>query len=335
MGENTNTYPYPEPLSSGGAYVGPLTGGAAPSSILGYHNLSEVNAKLNNIAQSHPTIAKVYDLGKLYPWPNGTPKRTVHNRTLYALEVSDNPGSNESAEPDILYMGLHHAREWITVEVVIYVLEYIINNFQTNSTIANIINNTELWFVPVVNPDGFNYSQYGRDDINNTNSNQWRKNLNESNGSPGFQDYDWARGDGVDLNRNYGYKWGYDNSGSSGNPDNQLYRGSGPFSEVETQIIRDFSLAKQFRLAISYHSYSQLILFPWAYDDFDTPHDTLFNEIAKNMSQYNNYQYGNAKDGVIYNCNGETDDWLYNNLTCLAFTFELGTVFIPPPNQIL
>ncbi|WP_455391416.1 M14 family zinc carboxypeptidase [[Eubacterium] cellulosolvens] len=306
----------------------------SPLSIMGYHNLTEVEIKLHRIAQNYPAIAKLYDLGKLYPWPNGTPKQTVQNRSVYALKLSDNPGINESTEPDILYVSLHHAREWITVEVILYVLDYFLNNYQTNTTLGNIINTTELWFVPVMNPDGFHYSQYGRDDINNTNSNQWRKNCNETNGNPGFQDNDWARGDGVDLNRNYGYQWGYDNMGSSGNPNDVTYRGSAPFSEVETQLIRDFSLDMKFKLAISYHSYSQLILFPWSYDDFDTPHDALFNEIAKNMAQYNNYRYGNPKDGVIYNCNGEALDWLYHNLTCLAFTFELGTVFIPSPSLI-
>jgi murein tripeptide amidase MpaA len=307
----------------------------APTSILGYHNLTEVENKLQNIAKTYPSIAKLYNLGNLYPHQNSTPKRTFQGRSIYALKLSDNPAQNESSEPDVLYMGLHHSREWITVEVVIYFLEYILNNYQTNSTIWNIINNTELWIVPVVNPDGFHYSQYGRDDINNSNGNQWRKNLNETNGNPGFQNPSAATGDGVDLNRNYGYKWGYDNFGSSGDPNNHLYRGSGPFSEVETQLIRDLSIAMQFKLAISFHSHSQVILFPWAYDDYDTPHDLLFNEIAKNMSHYNNYIYGNPKDGVLYNCNGETCDWLYSNMSCLAFTFELGTLFIPPTSQIL
>lgn len=307
----------------------------SPITILGYHNLSEVEARLHYIAQTYPSIAKVFDLGVLFPHPNGTPKRTVQNRSLWALKISDNPGVNESNEPEVLYMGLHHAREWITVEAVLYFTNYIINNYQTNTTIGNIVNNTELWIIPVVNPDGFHYSQYVRDDINNTNSNQWRKNCNESNGLAGFQDYDWARGDGVDLNRNYGYQWGYDDTGSSPDPVNQLYRGTAAFSEVETQIIRDLALAREFSLAISFHSYSQWIIFPYAYDYYDTPHDALFSEIAKNMSQYNNYAYGNIKDGIAYPCNGETTDWLYYNRTCLGFTFELGTVFIPPTAQIL
>lgn len=309
---------------------------AAPVSILGYHNLSEVEAKLFSIAQTHPNIAKTFDLSELYPHPNGSPKRTFRNRSVYAIKISDNPGINESSEPDILYMGLHHAREWITVEMMLFLLDYLINNYKTNTTIGKIINTTELWLVPVVNPDGLYHSQNVRDDINNSNWNQWRKNCNETNGYPGFQDNDSASGDGVDLNRNYGYQWGYDNSGSSPNKDSLLYRGSAPFSEVETQLIRDLALARQFKLAITYHSYSDVILFPYAYDDYDTAHDALFNEIAKDMAQYNNYVYGNPKDGVLYNCNGEACDWLYANRSCLAFTFELyHNRYIPPPAQIL
>jgi len=219
-----------------------------PTTILGYHNLSEVETKLFNIAAKHPNIAKVFDLGKLYPGASGSPKRTAQNRPLYAIKISDNPAINESDEPDLLYMGLHHAREWISVEVMLYFLDYLIDNSVTNNTIKNIINNNELWLIPVVNPDGLFYSQNVRDDINNTNSNQWRKNRNESNGNPGLQDNDWARGDGVDLNRNYGYQWGYDNSGSSPDTNNQLYRGTAPFSEVETQLVRDLALARDFKL---------------------------------------------------------------------------------------
>jgi len=308
----------------------------APISILGYHNLSEVDAKLFYIEQTHPSIAKTFDLSELFPHSNGSPKRTVQNRSVYAIKISDNPGINESSEPDILYMGLHHAREWITVEMMLYLLDYLINNYQTNTTIGKIINTTELWLVPVVNPDGFHYSQYGRDDINNSNGNQWRKNCNETNGVPGFQNPSAASGDGVDLNRNYGYQWAYDNFGSSPDPDNLLYRGTAPFSEVETQLIRDLALARQFKLAITYHSYSDAILFPYSYDDYDTAHDALFNEIAEDMAQYNNYVYGNPKDGVLYNCNGEACDWLYANRSCLAFTFELHkSKFIPPPAEIL
>jgi len=306
-----------------------------PASILGYHNLSEVENKLYAIETAYPSIAKVFDLTKLYPYKNGTPKLTTQGRHVLALKLSDNPAVNESSEPEVLYMALHHSREWISVEVIMYFLDHVLNNYQTNTTLGNIINNTELWIVPIVNPDGFHYSQYVRDDINESNSNQWRKNMNESNGVPGFQDYDWARGDGVDLNRNYGYQWGYNNVDSSSDSNNSLYRGTAPFSEVETQLIRDFAVEREFKLAISLHSYSQAILFPWAYDDYDTAHDALFGEIAKNMSQYNNYVHGNPKDGVLYNCNGECTDWLYWNQTCLGFTIELGTQFIPIPSQIL
>lgn len=306
---------------------------AAPTSIMGYHNLSEVENKLFNIANSNPSIAKVFDLSKMYPHPNSTPKRTIQNRSVWALKVSDNPGINESEEPEVVYMGMHHSREWISVEVVLFVIDYIINNFQTNTTLNNIIKNNELWFVPVVNPDGFHYSQYGRDDINNSNGNQWRKNMNESNGSPGFQDKDWARGDGVDPNRNYGYKWGYDNQGSSPNAEDVTYRGTAPFSEPCTQLMRDLCEARNFTLAITFHSHGKLILYPWGYTNQPTPHGSLFNEIAREMSKYNGYT---CQQGYqLYPSNGDTTDWLYGNRGCLAYTLELGTQFIPLTSQII
>jgi murein tripeptide amidase MpaA len=171
------------------------TNSVAPLSILGYHNLTEVENKLFNIEAKYPNITKVFDLGKLYPHQNGTPKRTYQNRIIWALKISDNPAINESSEPEVLYISLHHAREWISVEAILYVIDYILDNYQANSTLAGLINNTEMWFVPVMNPDGFHYSQNTRDDINNTNSNQWRKNMNLTNGDAGFQDYNWAQGD--------------------------------------------------------------------------------------------------------------------------------------------
>ncbi|UCH88476.1 MAG: carboxypeptidase regulatory-like domain-containing protein, partial [Thermoplasmata archaeon] len=300
----------------------------------GYHNFSETIHILTQLEKTYPNIVKMYDLSQRYSYFNGTPKTTVYGNRLYAIKISDNPSLEESGEPAVLYVGTHHAREWITTETCIYIAKYLAQNYNTNTTVKKMVDSNEIWVLPVHNPDGFIYS-HSRDDINRSSgSGGWRKNRQETNGMPGFQNNGGSLGDGVDLNRNYGYQWGCDNVGSSGDPNYTTYRGKSAFSEVETQIMRDFALDRQFKTAISFHSHGQIIIFPWAYADLDTDHHPLFIEMAKEMSIYNGYAYGNAKSGIIYNCNGEFTDWMYNSIGTLAFTYELATAFIPPPAQV-
>ncbi len=174
----------------------------------------------------------------------------------------------------------------------------------------------------MVNPDGVEYSQNVYQ--------MWRKNKRDNDNDGVFE----RTYDGVDVNRNYGYMWGYDDWGSSPSPWADTYRGEHAFSEPETQAIRDLALQHSFVFSISYHSYGELILYPWGYVDEDTPDHKLFTDIAAEMASYNGYAYGNAKDGIIYNTNGDADDWFYGDLGTFAYTFELGTMFIPPESQI-
>jgi len=128
--------------------------------------------------------------------------------------------------------------------------------------------------------------------------------------------------------------WGYDNQGSSPYPWDETYRGAYAFSEPENQAIRNLALQHEFVFAISYHSYGQLMIYPWGYVDEDTSDHKLYTDIAAKMAEFNGYVYGNAKDDIIYNTNGDSDDWFYGDRGTLAYTFELGTMFIPPESQI-
>lgn len=300
----------------------------------GYRNYTETVQIMKNLETLYPGIVKMYDLGKRYPYFNGTAKTTRFNNSIWALRISDNPNLDEDSEPAILYTGLHHAREWITVEVCLYMMQHLSKYYNSNATIKDMVNSNEIWIVPIVNPDGFIYS-HEQDDINKSSgSGGWRKNMQETNGVPGFQTNSADTGDGVDLNRNYGYKWGYDNIGSESDPNGTTYRGPSPFSEPETQLIRDLALDRQFDTAVSMHSHGEIIIFPWGYKDADTPHHEIFLEMSKEMARHNNYQYGNPNSGIIYNVNGEFADYLYGTMETLSFTFELGTNFIPPSNLV-
>ncbi|UCC93480.1 MAG: Ig-like domain-containing protein [Thermoplasmata archaeon] len=274
----------------------------------GFHMFAEVEAKYRQAAIDYPEITAFYDLGELYPHDNGTRKTSHEGRTFFALKISDNPHVNESDEPDILYVGLHHAREWMTTELMIWLMEHILADYGTNDTITQIVDTRELWLFPVLNPDGFVYTD--------TTDRTWRKNRRDSGGG----DY------GVDPNRNYGYKWGYDDSGSSPDPGNILYRGPYPFSEPCTQVMRDLALDVGFHLGISFHTYSEVMGFPPAYDRFHVPDYPFFKELGRRQAVHNGYDYGDVADGILYEVNGGFDDWMYFNTSALTFTYEMNSL---------
>lgn len=276
-----------------------------------YHTYAEVVAELFEIEEAYGGIAKTYVIGK-----------SIEGRDIMAIKISDNPEVEAADEPEVLYMGCHHAREWISVEIPMYLAHYLVDNYGIDSNITRSVEERETWIVPVVNPDGLVYSQ--------TVYTMWRKNKRDNNKNNVFER--WY--DGVDLNRNHGYKWGYDDFGSSPYPGAEDYRGKYAFSEPESQAIRDLALGHDFVFSISYHSYGELVIYPWGYVNEDTFDDRLFTDVAARMACFNGYMYGNPKDNVIYNTNGGSDDWLYGCRGTIAYTFELGTMFIPPETEI-
>ncbi|MFZ0390564.1 MAG: M14 family zinc carboxypeptidase, partial [Calditrichia bacterium] len=148
--------------------------------------------------------------------------------------------------------------------------------------------------------------------------------------------------DGVDLNRNYGYQWGYNNSGSSPNPGSSTYRGPNAFSEAETSVLRDFCNQHQFMTAFNYHTYSNLLIHPWAYNDSHTPDHIYFQTFGQDMVRFNGYTLGTPSQTVGYSVNGDSNDWMYGEQSTkpkiIAFTPEVGSSsdgFWPPTSRII
>jgi hypothetical protein len=170
----------------------------------------------------------------------------------------------------------------------------------------------------MMNPDGREYV---------ANVGDWRKNR-EPNGDGSI---------GVDLNRNWGYMWGYDDIGSDPNPSGETYRGDAPFSELETQAIRDFMETYQFSTALSYHSYGRLLLYPWGYTYSPCPDRAIFAALGDSLAAFNGYT--NQQGAVLYPTNGDSDDWMYGEQTSkdkvFSFTPEVGTEFYPDESEIL
>ncbi len=268
-----------------------------------YYTYDTMTATLKKWVAAYPNICRMESIGK-----------SCENRDIWALKISDNPEKNEK-EPAALIMGLHHSREWISVEVPMATAKTLLEGYGTDERLTRLVNEREIWFVPVVNPDGLIYSQ--------TSQQFWRKNRRKNaNGSFG-----------VDPNRNYGYKWG--SVGSSDSPSADTYHGTGPFSEPETCAIRDFARREMFSADITFHSYSELILYPfsWGYpDEAPNPHQELFATFAKEMAAFNRYRPQVSSD--LYPSMGDTDDFMYGELKSLSFTYELARQFIPPQTEI-
>jgi len=283
-----------------------------------YHTYSEMVEELHKAAAMYPHITQLVDIGDSWEKWKG-----IADRDIWAIKISDNPYIEEEEEPDVLIVGCHHARELISVEIPLAIIRVLTSRYSFDPRIKYLVNNREIWVVPMLNPDGHVYVEEVYP--------MWRKNRN-TNGytDPAYQ--------GVDLNRNYSFQWGYDDIGSSPYPWSQIYRGLAPFSEPETQAIKQLVETHNFVVSLSYHSYGNLFLFPWGYIDEDTEDHAIFERLGQIYCHNNGYVYGNAKDGVIYNTNGDMNDWIYGEQEvknkCFGITIEVGDCFQPPSSEV-
>jgi carboxypeptidase T len=266
-----------------------------------YHTVAQVEKKLKDWAIKYPKITHLESIGK-----------SCENRDIWAIKISDNPKVNEQ-EPSVLIIGAHHSREWPSIEVPMALIEKLLTEYKVNPYITNLVDNREIWIIPVFNPDGVIYSM--------EKSKFWRKNRRD-NKDGSF---------GVDLNRNYGYLWG--NVGSSNNPSSDTYHGTCAYSEPETAALRDLAYRENFQACISYHTYSELILYPFSYSgSAPNPDVKIFKQMAEEMAKITGYTAKNSAG--LYPTMGDFDDFMYGEMKALSFTFELCKSFIPPASQI-
>jgi hypothetical protein len=271
-------------------------------SMSGHATYDEINAVLDEMVSLFPNLITAKEsLGQ-----------SLEGRDIWMAKISDNPGSNET-EPEVLYTALHHAREPVGAMQMLFYMWYLLENYDNDPFIQTIVDNTEMYFIPVVNPDGYVYNET----TNPNGGGMWR-NMRDT-GDPYCP--------GVDLNRNYSYMWGLNNSGSSGDPCDETYRGEAAFSEPETAAIRDFCESHEIVNALNYHTYGNLLLHPWGYTADPCPDDAIFNAHATLMTQDNHFTYGPGYT-TIYETNGGSDDWMYGEQTTkgkiFAYTPELG-----------
>jgi murein tripeptide amidase MpaA len=279
-----------------------------------YLPLPDIIAFINNLAAARPDLCEVVDIGN-----------SVEGRDIWVLHIT---GTGADPKPGVFYHGLQHAREWITAPTVLYLADHLVNNYDTDVCIRNLVDSTDFYLAPCVNPDGYTYT-WGPERL-------WRKNRRNNGGSFG-----------VDLNRNWGYQWGYDNNGSSPTPSEDTYRGPSPFSEPETQALRDFINAHpNIRAYMDYHSYSQLILWPFGYENVLAPEPdrTAFNYVGGRMHELIEEVHGQFYEpgpiwSTIYPANGGSADWVYGGAGRFGFSIELRDTgafgFTLPASQII
>lgn len=273
-----------------------------------YQNLSSINTKLDEFLTSYPSLVSDFSIGTSY-----------EGRDIRAIKISGT-GGTKSTKPAVFLYSMLHSREWVTPMATMYASEQLLSQYGSDSEITEMLDDVEFYIVPVVNPDGYEYSwvevngPFGSVSYPNR---QWRKNRRD-NGDGTF---------GVDLNRNWGVGWG--GNGSSGNTSSDIYRGEYAFSEPETAALRDFYYNNPNIVSnIDLHSYSQLILGPYGYSFTEEPADAaILSQLGAKMSQsiydVHGEIYVSQPAHDLYQASGISSDWAYGSENVYSYTYEL------------
>ncbi|GAA1942314.1 M14 family metallopeptidase [Amycolatopsis minnesotensis] len=296
--------------------AGPFTAAADfPAGDEGYHTYAETGAELQQTVRDHAAITALSSAGKSY-----------EGRDLRVLKISDNAGTDEN-EPEVLFTCNQHAREHLTTEMCLRIVQRLTDGYATDPAIKRMVDSTEIFVLPSVNPDGSEY------DISGGRYHMWRKN---------------RQGQGTDTNRNWGYKWGCC-GGSSGSPSGETYRGTAAFSAPEAKAVANWVSShkaggvQQIKTHIDFHTYSELVLWPYGYTYNDTaPGMTAaeaqrFASLGRQMAGTNGYTPEQSSD--LYITDGSVNDWMWFEHKILSYTFEMyprgaNPGFYPPDEVI-
>ncbi|MCB0569113.1 MAG: immune inhibitor A [Phaeodactylibacter sp.] len=285
----------------------------------GFYTYQEMLDQLDAMAAEYPDLISARQPVGDFVTQDGHP--------IYWMRLSDHPNVDED-EPGVFYNALHHAREPNGLSQLIFFMWYMLENYDTDPEIRALVDRTELYFIPCINPDGYIYNEQ----IAPEGGGMWRKNRRPLENNT-F---------GVDLNRNYGYEWGLTSGGSNATWAG-TYFGPEAFSEPETQAVKAFCEAHEFRVALNYHTYGNLLVYPWNYSGQPCPDDDSFSTIASLMNEQNNFLAGTTTQTVGYYVSGGADDWMYGDTlakpSIISFTPEVGVGgggggFWPPVTHI-
>lgn len=277
----------------------------------GYHTYDTMLEDLTKLSASRPDICKLVDLGPTWETTKGKA-----NRRIWGLHISK---GDASAKPGVIYLGNHHAREIVTPEISLNVAHMIVDQEGKDPAMTAAVQDLDIWVVPMVNPDGHALAALGND---------WRKNTNAGNLFFDVGPY----GAGVDLNRNYAHHWG--EGGASTRPQDPTFRGAGPGSEPETQAVMKLASSRPFTFLMTYHSFSNLILWPWGYTDEAPPSKEMI-AVGQQLGKLSGYKPQQSKD--LYRTSGDLTDWAFGARGILSYTTEIGSWgdgFDPPYREV-
>lgn len=270
-----------------------------PAGYTGYHTYAETQTELQKAVANYPSLTKLGSAGTSY-----------EGRALSLIKISDNAATDEN-EPEVLFTCNQHAREHLTTEMCLHIVQRLTSGYATDPAIKRLVDSTEIWVVPSVNPDGSEY------DISGGTFHSWRKN---------------RQGAGTDTNRNWGYKWGCC-GGSSGSTSSETYRGTAAFSAPEARAVSNWVTSRvvggvqQIKTHIDFHTYSELVLWPFGYTyDRTAPgltaaDATKFETLGKQMAATNGYTPQQSSD--LYITDGSVNDWMWATHKIWSFTFEM------------
>ena len=295
---------------------------AGSGSFGGWYSLAEVYAFMDSLVVTYPGLCDTLRIGT-----------SRQSRPIRAFRITDE-SQPAGSRPRVLYTSLTHAREPGGMQALVEFMSRLIGGYGIDPNLTYLVDSRELWFIPVVNPDGYEYNRQTW--VGSGSFGLWRKNLRDNNG-----DFTITSADGVDLNRNFGFNWGWDNIGSSPTASSQLYRGPSAFSEPETRAVRDFVTARGITTANNYHTYAEICIHPWGYIVPACPDSTFLTRMAEEMQASAGYAYGTPGD-ILYTVNGDANDWMYGEQVTkpkvLPVTIEAGDDndgFWPPASRIV
>lgn len=267
--------------------------------------LAEMEAYLDAVAAAHPDIVA----------PKIVIGQSIEGRDIWAIKISDNPEIDED-EPEVLFHSGESSRSGVGLAVIMGVIDTLTENYAIDPVIQSLVNESEIWFVPLMNPDGFYYNEVDLPE----GETRWSKNRRD-NGDGTI---------GVNLGRNWGYNWGYDDDGSSGDTEHPSYRGTGPFSEPETAALSNFELAHEFIISCYFGFYGERTYYPWGYNRRPTDDYKIFLALADSVQALTGYYHSRHQ---IYPSNGTCYDWEYGEQTLKNKTYglnvEVGKTYSP------
>ncbi|MEO6593725.1 MAG: M14 family zinc carboxypeptidase [Planctomycetota bacterium] len=275
-----------------------LTPAIGQGSMGGHYTLAEMEASLDAFHIQYPQLcSQKVSIGT-----------SIQGRPLWMVKISDNVGVDEN-EPEVYYDALHHAREPLSLGATLLFMDELLSGYGSDPEATFLIDERELWFVPCVNPDGYEYNR----STNPNGGGLWRKNRRLNSGGS----Y------GVDLNRNYATAWNAPNGGSSPSQTSETYRGTAPFSEPETQVIEAFAASRQFVQVFTTHTYTDVLLRPFGYVLADPTNAATYDAVGAQLVQDNGVAQGRLSS-LLYIASGSSVDHHHTVRGSLTFSAELG-----------